>query len=341
MTRSTRRQGFTLVELLVVIAIIGILVALLLPAVQAAREAARRMQCSNGLKQLALSQHNYHDTFKTFPAGYLRKERPGAFNNTLALWSWGAVSQRFIEGGAQTDAMAVGTTSLSVAIPVFTSGGTQQILDVPFKVHRCPSDVGPELNTSRPTITGRNLATSNYVAANSGCDVAENGDGVSGAGGQVSAKGLFLQDDAHSFRDIIDGTSNVVAIGERRWQVKLDSGAIFTVGAASVYGRRPLDGSVASVPAVASAALDAFADLLGGGGVQINSKVAANADLSRRGFSSQHPGGAQFALADGSVRFIAETIEHSPNGSQTCAVAPDSTFERLLAIQDGSPVGDF
>ena len=104
MIRRRRRQGFTLVELLVVIAIIGILVALLLPAVQAAREAARRMSCGNQLKQLVLSMHNYHDTFKTFPPGYLIHP-PSPF--TEGLWSWGAVSQIFIEGNSAVDTIPV------------------------------------------------------------------------------------------------------------------------------------------------------------------------------------------------------------------------------------------
>ncbi|MEX0820476.1 MAG: DUF1559 domain-containing protein [Pirellulaceae bacterium] len=339
MTRSKQRQGFTLVELLVVIAIIGILVALLLPAVQAAREAARRMQCSNNLKQNALSLHNYHDTYKRFPPGYLTKPNTPNRDPGVDMWSWGALSQRFIEGNAATDAMNTGSTTLSFAIPRFaTVGGTpplsgQNILDVAVKAHRCPSDVGPDTNDQRPMqLTA--TATGNYIAANSSGDLSENGGGVVNAAGNVSAAGLFRQDTALAFRDMIDGTSNVIALGERRWQVKATNGSIFIVGAGNVYGRRPL-----VTPAAVD--VDNFADVLGGGLVPINHKVlGTDPQPIRRGFSSQHPGGAQFALGDGSVRFISETIQHSADGPNV-ALPPNSTFEYLLAIQDGNPVGDY
>ena len=95
----SRRQGFTLVELLVVIAIIGILVALLLPAIQAAREAARRSQCSNNLKQFGLAIQNYHDVQRVLPSGYIRIFG-GAANPNGGNWGWGALILPYIEQGA-------------------------------------------------------------------------------------------------------------------------------------------------------------------------------------------------------------------------------------------------
>ena len=97
--QNKQRPAFTLVELLVVIAIIGILVALLLPAVQAARETARRAKCSNHLKQLVLSCHNYDGTYKTFPPGYLVKPNQAAVDRDLAFWSWGVLIMPYIEQG--------------------------------------------------------------------------------------------------------------------------------------------------------------------------------------------------------------------------------------------------
>ena len=91
---ESRRAAFTLVELLVVIAIIGVLVALLLPAVQAAREAARRMSCRNNLKQIVLAMHNYHDTFKRLPPGAIPSSR---FPGDLSSWSWHVLLMPMIE----------------------------------------------------------------------------------------------------------------------------------------------------------------------------------------------------------------------------------------------------
>ncbi|MCA9143346.1 MAG: DUF1559 domain-containing protein [Planctomycetaceae bacterium] len=342
MRRGIRKSGFTLVELLVVIAIIGILVALLLPAVQAAREAARRMQCSNNLKQNALALHNYHDTFKCFAPGYLIKPNRAAISATVDMWSWGALTQRFAEGNAATDLMNTGSTTLTQAVPVYagltpTSG--QNVLDVMVAAFRCPSDVGEETNSTR-LINAVATATSNYVGANSSCDLSETGGGTPGQIGLSVARGIFRQDEAVRFRDMTDGSSNVIALGERRWRLKTTGtggGTQFIAGAGNTFGRRPL-------VSLTAPDLDSFGDVLGGGIVTINQLDAAfttpaTAPPLRRGFSSQHPGGAQFALGDGSVRFISETIEHLPD-TAGCAT-PNSTFEYLLAIQDGIPVGEY
>ena len=111
-----RRRGFTLVELLVVIAIIGILIALLLPAVQAAREAARRSQCTNNLKQVALAVHNYADAFKCFPSGFI-SSLPALPTSASAVepsvWTWGALLLPFVEQKALQDALQVGKLTLA------------------------------------------------------------------------------------------------------------------------------------------------------------------------------------------------------------------------------------
>ena len=137
-------------------------------------------------------------------------------------------------------------------------------------------------------------------------------------------------------RDILDGTSNVLMIGERRWQYKDQGGAIRTSGAGVILGVRRRNG------------VNERADALGGGRVVLNFRVSNNGNGRLRGFSSQHPGGAQFALGDGGVRFIGETIQFNDlNGNGWLDNAAErgpnnanlpSMYQKLCAIADGNPV---
>lgn len=332
MTHRRQRPAFTLVELLVVIAIIGILVSLLLPAVQAAREAARRMQCGNNFKQIALASHNYHDTYKSLPPGWLRK--PGFANRNGGNyndWGWAALQFPFMEQTSLHQQLNVGNVHLQVAA---NTPALRALMQSSLAGYRCPSDIGPKTNSIRrqyPWPAGRNfLATSNYIAAQSSYETAVNG-------GRPVERGLFIEDLGRNFSDITDGTSNVIAFGERRWRIKTTTGRLYNVAAAVVYGVRRRN------------AANHRGDVVGCGRPKINLNFDARRGVSRRGFSSQHPGGAQFALGDGSVRFISDTINFDANADQittysTAAIRDrevDTTWERLLAISDGAPVGDF
>lgn len=324
--RYSRRPGFTLVELLVVIAIIGILIALLLPAVQAAREAARRSQCTNNLKQLGLALHNYHDTFGGFPPGWCSKSAGGAKLDDVALWGWGAMVLPFVEQSALHEQLRVGEVPLETAVS--TSWATYQpLLTQLMPAYRCPSDVGPVTNVGR-TFPGYDnsgpyeLSTSNYIGVHRsrGSEIGDHD--VRG--------GIFFEDKGIRFRDIRDGSSNTLLLGERRWQYKSVAGDTTLARAAVVFGinarnvgNRGRNGQV------------------GDGGPRIN-YTETTLTRARRGFSSMHPGGAVFALGDASVRFVSETIDADMGPDQYSKnAAVNSTMERLCSRHDGQPVGDF
>lgn len=186
------KQGFTLVELLVVIAIIGVLVALLLPAIQAAREAARRTQCNNNLKNLGLALQNYHDTYKVFPMGAM-PARVGATGGPVLGPSWWYGILPFIEQRNIYDKIAA-TQRSGVAAPIFTEGsmrgaagiGQNTISQLMPEVMRCPSSPLPPMETQSGPI-----ALPTYVGISGGCDITNSTGALDYQGGTPAIPANF------------------------------------------------------------------------------------------------------------------------------------------------------
>ncbi|MDP6556583.1 MAG: DUF1559 domain-containing protein [Pirellulaceae bacterium] len=334
---TQKRSGFTLVELLVVIAIIGILVALLLPAVQAAREAARRMSCSNNLKQIGLGLHNYHDTYKSMPPAWSFTTPPAQnARNGRPYWGWGALILPFVEQTPLHDALNPGPTHMRAAV---RNAQLVALMRNPIPVYRCPSDTAPALNVRRTGNAfpgGVQLGTSNYVGANSSgtCVTCNNASTATDAQlirrNTFSRAGVFVENLGMRFADILDGTANTIAVGERRYQYRDVNGTRRYANAALGLGIRRRGNEA-----------NGRSDQIGVGAIKLNYTFTSNG-RSRRGFSSQHPGGAQFAFCDGGVRFIAETIEHDINNQQFRRNNnQNTTYERLIARSDGQTVGDY
>ncbi len=325
-SRNVRaRRAFTLVELLVVIAIIGVLVALLLPAVQAAREAARRTQCANNLKQLALAAHNHHDTFLRFPT-------PG---DTWNGYSAQAQLLPFVEQANLQDLidfdqpLMFGPPNVPTVNPALA-----HVIDMVVAVLICPSDAGEVFYTDH---AGVRWAGANYM-------------GNSGSGTELRycstgnrSDGLFWRGSIMRFRDITDGTSHTVLLAETLFGRRGED-TVELVDARRQM-KRPSAGGPCTVPAEAMAPLVATRYEGGRAGQWlrnqtynsgINAFFPPNSPLpdvahhgeALSGARSLHPGGVQIALADGSVRFVAETIELN-------------TWRKLHARNDGQVIGDY
>lgn len=332
MLPSKRRsiQGFTLIELLVVIAIIAILVALLLPAVQQAREAARRTQCKNNLHNLGLALHNYHDIYQMFPPGQTGCALWGdnCPEGACANWGWSSHILPQVEQSALFSTIVITQPfNLSVANPAIRAEMVR-----PLSIFRCPSDPGPAVNNEQKVPTNapasnvdcttagcEALATANYVGANDSFVLnRDNWNGTFGRSQRLGAitapTGMLRQ---ISMREILDGTSNTIAVGERAYLLKG-----VTHGAAVIYGSNGDTANHNKQGLVYNHAAGAW-------------KINDTCPDCRRGFSSLHTGGAQFLLNDGSVIFLSENLNHVNDA------AVNSVFERLIAIKDGAPVGEF
>jgi prepilin-type N-terminal cleavage/methylation domain-containing protein len=328
------RRGFTLVELLVVIAIIGVLVALLLPAVQAAREAARRMSCSNNIRQIALALHNYEDTHQRFPPGCIWVYPfvpPAAVNDTVDTgnWGWGAMILPYMELGNHHAILRVGSVDMVTAVdtPASLAAMRQKLTS-----WRCPSDTAPATNTGR-LFSGnstllQSLTLSNYVGVNGSAHLRRD-PGVPGG----LANGIFYMNRGTRISEITDGTSNTAMVGERPWRYRLNTGGFQEPRAAVVYGTR----------GIRQNSEQGLADCMGSGFFKLNFTIfrappgGSQAD-ARRVFASLHPGGALFARADGSVAMVQESIEFdydpTTQGSLTDGVV-NSAWEALLSKDDG------
>jgi prepilin-type N-terminal cleavage/methylation domain-containing protein/prepilin-type processing-associated H-X9-DG protein len=316
--KNVRRPAFTLVELLVVIAIIGILVALLLPAVQAAREAARRMSCSNNLKQLGLACHNYHDTYKRFPIGTrLNDPANGGSNNPWTAGAHRKGSQLvkllpFVEQSPLYDrANQAGDVNAQLAAAGYGAGEINNF--------RCPSDDYENPNTGQSNYAG-SMGAQNIPGR--GCTLYPGnvfgtgpaGHGSTERGDQTS--GVFSRFSfAARFADVTDGTANVLLMGE----IRPFCGDHTRGGWAH--------GNAIWIATTAPINYETCANQ----GAGISGTSGCNADgnwQTSQGFKSRHPGGAQFVFADGSVHFLPETIDYM-------------TYQRLGDRRDGKPVGEF
>ncbi|WP_040768289.1 DUF1559 domain-containing protein [Novipirellula maiorica] len=351
MKKHPRSKAFTLVELLVVIAIIGVLVGLLLPAVQAAREAARRMQCQNNLKQIGLALHNYESTFKVLPPGGLSWVDDSGFGGTkdddgygflcflLPYIEQSALYEQVDPNGYWEEPDGITGRPIEHMVEAIAGGSPTERIQrrweaatTPVQTYLCPTsampvnapltwsiygsgdfgvgtlDVNPAFNADQTT----GLATSSYK----GC-----------AGNHLGDNGLFVkraEGPPRLFRDVIDGLSNTIAVGES------------TYVRASGVSKPPVDGESPS-------SLEDWPVWIGMPRTDESLRFTARTSSPINAYTSVgnmyqaidddcafsfHQGGAQFNFADGSVRFITDSVSME-------------TYQALAGMNDGEVVGEF
>jgi len=306
MRRSARARGFTLIELLVVIAIIAILIALLLPAVQQAREAARRTQCRNNLKQYGLAIHNYNDNFNRFPIGQQHRghfdgplEASGATGPGGSGFAWSTYLLPYMDQAPLYNQFNTSFPLANTMFPQSVTNATLAATILPYA--RCPSDIAPgTANTGGAGLVGaiRPQATASYKASAGSYDGNQGGWPFNN---QNRRNGCFLRDSSYQFRDVTDGMSNQILIGEVTWDVNHGGTTTTRFFGAVNPNVGYADGNSNRLMAIGEFGINLPLDP---GGV-------SNAAERNVSFSSLHTGGAHFLFGDGAVRFLSENIQNT------------------------------
>ena len=326
-------RGFTLVELLVVIAIIGMLIALLLPAVQSAREAARRMQCTNNVKQLSLALHNHHDIKECFPndSKTYNSVRPDGQPWTDGLACWAQIFP-FME---QTGVSAEITSAISDNISGIINGtvtavqGGHTVTGALAQKYKIPPFLCPSCSTveyRNETSSVSNGYTCHYYGNSGGleadADIGSNDQPTTstlytykkassspgGGGGPEAINGIIYPNSEITFAGIADGTSNTFAWGEIAWNEYAHRGWNRSTGpttsAAKAYAEQLPFNHYKQWQRDNTLTYQVHSFAPGSAGV---APVAVNVQSAAGAYGSQHPGGLNIGLCDGSVRFVSET----------------------------------
>lgn len=275
MLRKRNTRGFTLIELLVVIAVIAVLIALLLPAVQQAREAARKAQCQNNLKQIGLALHNYHDQHRVFPMGSSR-DMPGSWGYAMFLLPFLDQANAFNTADFNATDCCILIRSMQTAVPPKVDPESQ-----PYKVFICPSDPnGNKLikHAAPNAYPCGDLYPGNYLGIS--------GDFEAGSAGTTSNTGTFFTRSSVSLAKMTDGASQTIIVGERGLPNDLVWGWL-------ICGGMEYDHYVSTAR-----------------GLSPGKNAPYTAGIVER-YWSWHPGGAHFLFGDGRVQLLNYSMNFS------------------------------